>query len=144
MKYIKKFENRFTNIFKSSDVNMWDEYLENELENDHRFSKLFQSVHIGNLKRFEYLLPKYLDKINDIYDGQNILIKVIIEDVDLYEQKKMIELLLDNGIDYNFKFEGKTFYDFMIDEKLKKWFDKKYPEIVKELNLNKNANKFNL
>jgi len=144
MKYLKKFENRLTNVFKSKDVDMWDEYIETELETEYGYNKLIGAVHAGNLKRFEYLLPIYKNKINNIYDGKNVLIEVIIRDIDLYEKKKMIELLLDNGVNYKLEFGGDTFYDLITNDKLKKWFDDKYPDIVKELNLYKNTNKYNL
>lgn len=144
MKYLKTYENRFTNIFKSKEPDMWNDYMEYELEDTKGYNRLMQSAYEGNLKRFVFLLPKYIDKINDVFEGKTVLIQVIRGESDLYETQKMIEILLDNGVDYNFKFEGNTFYDLITNEKLKKWFDKKYPEIVKELELNKNTDKFNL
>lgn len=143
MKYLKKYENMFTNIFKSSDVDHWDEYVENDLEDNFKYNKLMQSADDGNLKRFIFLLPEYKDKLNDIWHNKNVLIQAMLGNGDNYEKRNMIKLLLDNGIDYNFKFEDKTFYDLM-NNKLKMWFDKNYPDIVKELELNKNIKKYNL
>jgi len=147
MKYLKTFENRFTNVFKSHDLDMWNSAVENDLIRmgiRMGYNALMQSAYDGNLKRFIYLLPDYIDKLNDILKYQTVLFFVITGEGDIYEKKKMIQLLLDNGIDYNIKYKGETFYDLITDDKLKKWLDKKYPEIVKELKLNKNTDKFNI
>ena len=143
MKYLKTFENRFTNVFKSHDLDMWNSAVENDLIRM-VYNALMQSAYDGNLKRFIYLLPDYIDKLNDILKYQTVLFFVITGEGDIYEKKKMIQLLIDNGIDYNIKYKGETFYDLITDDKLKKWLDKKYPEIVKELKLNKNTDKFNI
>jgi len=144
MKHLKTFENIFTNIFKSKDIDAWESFEEDDLEKNLGYNMLMQTANYGNLKRFEYLLPYYIKKINDTFEKKNILIIVVKGDADLYEKKKMIELLLDTEINYTFTFEGKTFYDFITNEKLKKWFDKKYPDIVKKLIFYKNTEKYNI
>jgi len=144
MKHLKTFENWFTNIFKTSDVDMWTDKLDSNLEYNFKYNRLMSSAKEGNLKRFIHLLPEYKDKLNNVFNNKNVLIFAILGDGDNYEKRNMIRLLLDNGIDYNFKYEDKTFYELISNDNLKKWFDKKYPDIVKELELNKNTKKFNI
>lgn len=156
MKHLKTFENWFTNIFKKSD-DPWQDYMDDFLGKNFgqtNYNALMGAADQGNWSRFKNLLPIYQKRINDIateYDDDNtktslnVLTKVIKGDSGLWEKKKMIKALIDNGVDLYFTNEkGEYFYDLIKDQKLKKWFDETYPNIVDQILLNKNASKYNL
>lgn len=144
MKYIKTYENRFTNFFKSDGSdNYWQNFMNSELETKFGYNALMSAASEGDWKKFKYRFPDYIKNINDVSndDKSTVLMYVVNGDGDLWEKKKMLSLLFDNNVDLTFKDEkGRTFFDFIDDEKLKKWIEETYPEVVSQLN----ANKYNL
>lgn len=57
----------------------------------------------------------------------------------------MIEELIENGADPYFEDESyNSFYDLINNQKLKEWFNKKYPQIVEKLLLNKSVRQYNI
>lgn len=151
MIHLKTYENWFTNIFKSSN-DMWQKYMDDHIGNKFKtnYNALVGAAEEGNWSRFKYLLPKYINQINDIIivDNKyktNLLMTISGKsDIGFWEKKKMITALLDNNVNLYFKNKnGDNFYDIM-DPKLKMWFEEKYPDIVEKLNIDKNINKYNI
>lgn len=155
MKHLKTFENWFTNIFKSGDdgwQDFMDDYIGSQFKSN--YNALMGAAYNGNWKRFKNLLPDYKKNINDVNiehnddnttSTENVLIKVVNGTGGNWEKKKMISALIDNGVDPYFTTDtGKSFYDLIIDTKLKKWVEETYPNIVQQIILNKSTNKYNL
>lgn len=151
MKYIKKYENRFTNFFKSDGAgDFFQDYMDDRLQKGLGYNALMSAAREGNWKKFKRKFPRYIKNINDVFIGSlnsgvehkvDLLSYVVTGEGDLWEKKKMLSLLFDNNVDLTFKDEkGRTFFDFIDDEKLKKWIEETYPEVVSQLT----ANKYNL
>jgi len=155
MKHIKTFESWVTNIFKSGDDH-WQDYQDDfmgHVDLIKNLNALVGSADQGNWKRFKNLLPKYKKNINDIQiynDGKteqtsNVLTATVNGNGDLWEKKKMITALIDNGVDpYFTDHNDNNFYDYIKDQKLKKWVDDTYPDIVRDLEANKLTKGYNL
>jgi len=58
--------------------------------------------------------------------------------------KKIISILIDNGIDYLYNKNGEYFYDMIKNKNIKKWVKEEYPHIVEEIEIHKSMNKYNL
>ena len=156
MKYLKSYENRFTNIFKSTDSSNQETQDFMNAMYDKDYNPLMGAAAEGNWKRFKFLLPDYKDKINDVLTihldngsdaTENILSFVVTGKGDLWEKKKMIASLIENGVDVSFENEnGKNFYERITSPKLKEWIgssgssDETYPNIP----ILKDVNKYNL
>lgn len=104
----------------------------------------------GNWKRFKDKLPEYIEHINDIHiddlNHKNTTLTHVVTGIgDLWEKRKMIEELIENGADPYFEDESyNSFYDLINNQKLKEWFNKKYPQIVEKLLLNKSVRQYNI
>ena len=145
MRYIKTYENWFTNLFKDKEYSIWNSYLNDKLETNYGYNVLMSTAKDGDLKKFKNYFHKYVNKLNNISkDGKTVLYYVVTGDGDLYDKKEMIKILIDNVVDYTIMYDNKTFYDLINNNKLKMWFDKTYPEIVNEINIIKDTNKYNL
>jgi transposase len=146
MKYIKKYENRFTNFFKSDGSDdFFQEFMDTQLERRIGYTPLMTAASEGNWKKFKRLFPVYKDKINIPYSkghkNKYLLFYVIKGDGDLWEKKKMLSLLFDNNVDFIVTdSHNNTFFDYIKDIKLKKWIEENYPNVVSQLT----ANKYNL
>jgi hypothetical protein len=160
MKYIKRYENRFTNIFKSSD-SIKDDFSDIlNRHGDEGFTPIMNAAENGNWKRFKYLLPSSRNEINNVHvmyldDGteakENVLTWAIFGRGDLWEKKKMFSALIENGVNVLFENEdGLNFYDRLKSKKdkkyieLKEWIDEKYPNLIEEAKIKKDVNKYNL
>ena len=146
MKHIKTYENWFTNLFKDSEYDIWwNNDFNNKMELSTKYNTLMITADDGDLKKFKHYFANYINNLNDISnEGKNVLHYVVTGDGDLYNKKGMVKILIDNGIDYTIKCNNETFYDMIKEPKLKRWFDKTYPNIVKELNIIKDTDKYNL
>jgi len=152
MRYLKAYENWVTNIFKSYDY--WQDYADDVLINqsfsEKNFNSLMGAAMSGNWKRFKDKLPKYIEHINDIHiddlNHKNTTLTHVVTGIgDLWEKRKMIEELIENGADPYFEDESyNSFYDLINNQKLKEWFNKKYPQIVEKLLLNKSVRQYNI
>jgi len=56
----------------------------------------------------------------------------------------MIKTLIDNGINYNIKYDHKYFYELIKENRLQKWVKETYPDIIDELELYKITDKYNV
>lgn len=145
MKHLKTFENWFTNLLKNSEYNHWEEFYITKLGKMYNYNPLIKAAEDGDFKKFRTYFFEYSDKLNDkTIENKNVLHYVVTGNGDFYEKKNMIDYLMDSNIDYTIKYEGETFYDLIKDNKLKKWFDKTYPNIVKKLNILKDTEKYNI
>ena len=161
MRYLKKYENWFTNIFKSdgSDTEQWEDFVSQSISNikNKGIAKnhLMNAAREGNLKKFKRVFPRYINKLNDIYtdytdtdDGETSTVLLDVTGTsngDIPDKKKMIKMLIENGADPLFiNTSGYSFYDYIQEPKLKKWVDETYPEIVNQLEMIKNSKKYNI
>jgi hypothetical protein len=82
-----------------------------------------------------------LDVINKAIVKSNVLIDAVEGKGGIWEKKKMIAALIENGIDIYFENQdGKNFYELIKDSKLKKWVEETYPNIEEKLR----SKKYNL
>jgi hypothetical protein len=142
---VKTYETWFKDIFKSKENDIWNQYMNNETEKTYGYNSLMNAADEGNLKKFKYYFPKYVDNLNSkSLNGDNALIYVVIGDGVEPDKKIMISMLLDNGIDYTVKHHDYFFYELIKEYNLKKWVEETYPDIIKELEFIKDTEKYNI
>lgn len=151
MKYIKSYENRFTDFFKSKEYDIFDLYKQSEFFQMDGETTLMFCAGDGDIKKFRHYfkdvnpdnifsehIPNQVDKY-----GNTTLIHVATGKGSLRNKKEMIKMLIDNGEDpFIINMDGKTFLDIIIKKtpELKEWLFKTYPDIEIKLT----ANKYNL
>ena len=146
MKYLKKYENLFTNMFTSKyEPDIWEDYMDDTFEEKLGYNKLMSSAYDGDIKKFKYFFKFYQTKLNDISKtNKTVLIYTVLGSCNMTEKKEIIKILIDNNTDMNFEYNGKTFYELIKDDNLKKWVENTYPEFIKNLILKRSIEKYNL
>lgn len=149
MKHLKKYENWFTDLFKSKEYDYPEQFIINTMEREFGHTYLMSAADEGDFKKFQHYFPEYIDRKN-LKDNDTLttLMHVATGKGSIEDKKKMLKMLLDNGEDpfmkYNGKSEkdkGKTFYDFLNSE-LKKWVNDNYPQF--EFDLKQDVKNYNL
>jgi hypothetical protein len=152
MKYLKTYENWFTNLFKNDGINQITRDFLADMIGD-GYNPLMDAAYDGNWNRFKELLPKFIKQINDIHtiyldsgveEYMNVLLYVVCGKGDNWEKKKMISALIENNVDVHFESNEKNFYEMIKSPKLKKWIEETYPQIISDLLLQKSIKKYNL
>jgi len=152
MKNLKTYENWFTDIFKSHDTDMFDDFLDDRME-EMGYTRLMKYVSEGNLKKIKMALPLYIKTINNTYiqyldsgsqyEESALTIAASSGKASIPDRKEIIKLLIDNGANMFLEIEEQTFYDVAIPE-IKKWIEETYPDFAEELNFKRSSEKYNL
>jgi len=124
---------------------MWQDYMDDSLERISGYTKIMSAASEGDTKKFKYFFKNYISKLDKTSkDNKTVLIYASIGNGNTKEKIEIIKTLIDNGADMNFEYDGKTFYELIEDEKLKKWVDDTYPEFVEDLKFKRTVNKYNV
>lgn len=153
MKYIKKYEGWFRDLFKDKKYNMWDDIIANKMEEEFGYTKLMSAAQDGNFKKFKYYFSDYVDNLDGVkkvgddsgVDQDENYLHIVVYGKGIVSDKiKMLEMLIDHGVNMFDEVEGKTFYEIIKEPKLKKWVEETHPDFVEELKLKRETQKYNL
>lgn len=140
MKYIQTYENRFTDLFKSKEYDVWDLYMQSHLNEIDKYTTLMFCADDGDIKKFKNYFKEHIPNQVDNYNN-NTLIHVPTGKGSLRNKKEMIRMLIDAGEDpFKKNIDGYNFIDRIKEPELKKWLLETYPDIEVQVN----ANKYNL
>ena len=148
------------NILKDDiiDYNNLDDCLESPLFDIERkygsrnpsegYTLLFYAAHWNNINLLKKLI-KYGANVNTVFAGKNILIDLVTKISFTDDDIKIMDILIENGINLNFKWDNKDIFDILKlgNPKMKSYafeipnkFPKQYEKYLRE----KEMQKFNI
>lgn len=137
MDHLKKYENWFTDIFKSKEYDTTDLFMQMQFKEMDGMTTLMHCATNGDIKKFKNYFNEHITNEIDKF-GNTTLVHVATGKGSLKNKKEMIKMLIDNGENpFRINDYGKTFLDEIKDPKLYQWIIETFPDIEFQLSVRK-------